>query len=202
MPPIATRPATGLSESCIALTEPFEVCVVIDAHSADAVGPKRCSLPSMFGPAVASAVVATLGWASDHTAAPMNTSENAPITPSVSQVSFGRRVNRPIMNTIATGSSKMAIISNRLLSGVGFSSGTALFGPYQPPPLVPSCLIATIAATGPTGIVCSAMPALASIGVACFAPANVLGTPCHVSSSDHTSISGRSTRPIVRVVST
>ena len=37
-------------------------------------------------------------------------------------------------------------------NGVGFSSGFVLFGPYQPPPLVPSCLMATIAATGPCGI--------------------------------------------------
>ena len=47
----------------------------------------------------------------------------------------------------------MLIVSSRFENGVGFSSGTAEFGPYQPPPFVPSCLMATIAATGPTGIV-------------------------------------------------
>ena len=46
----------------------------------------------------------------------------------------------------------MASISKTLENGVGFSSGTPLFGPYQPPPLLPSCLIATIGATGPKGI--------------------------------------------------
>ena len=50
------------------------------------------------------------------------------------------------------GMSKIAIISNKLDSGVGFSKGTELFGPYQPPPLLPNCLTATIGATGPNGI--------------------------------------------------
>lgn len=50
------------------------------------------------------------------------------------------------------GISKIAIISSKLENGVGFSKGTELFGPYQPPPLLPNCLIATIGATGPKGI--------------------------------------------------
>ena len=37
----------------------------------------------------------------------------------------------------------------KFVSGVGFSKGCVQLGPNQPPPLVPSCLIATKAATDP-----------------------------------------------------
>ena len=47
------------------------------------------------------------------------------------------------------------ITSRRLLHGLGFSKGCDEFGPKKPPPLVPSCLIATSAATGPTAIDCA-----------------------------------------------
>ena len=74
----------------------------------------------------------------------------------------------------------MASVSSRLENGVGFSSGTALLGPYQPPPLVPSCLAATIGATGPSGIFCAFISTLASTGVAVGPACNVDGTPCEV----------------------
>ncbi len=46
----------------------------------------------------------------------------------------------------------MAIISSRLVSGVGFSKGCALFALKNPPPLVPSSLMISCEATGPWAI--------------------------------------------------
>ena len=40
-------------------------------------------------------------------------------------------------------------------SGVGFSNGCAEFALKNPPPFVPSCLIAIWLAAGPSGTVCS-----------------------------------------------
>jgi hypothetical protein len=76
-----------------------------------------------------------------------------------------RPVNGPTMKAMATGISRMPSISSRFENGVGFSSATVLLGPYQPPPLLPSCLIATIGATGPSGIFCSLHPPKPSSGV-------------------------------------
>ena len=47
---IGTRPPSGVNESCIELTEPFEAAVVAEAHSAEFAMPKRTSLPSMLPP--------------------------------------------------------------------------------------------------------------------------------------------------------
>ena len=47
MPIIGIRPPSGVSESCIALTDPFDVTVVVTAQSADRPAPKRTSLPSI-----------------------------------------------------------------------------------------------------------------------------------------------------------
>ena len=43
-------PASGMNESCIELTEPFDAEVVATAHSAELATPKRTSLPSMLPP--------------------------------------------------------------------------------------------------------------------------------------------------------
>ncbi len=105
------------------------------------------------------------------------------------------------MNTTLIGSKTKARGSSRLLNGVGFSSATELLGPYQPPPLVPSCFTATIAATGPTAMVCLGMPALLSNGVAVAAPCKVDGTPCQPSSTVHSRHSGNNTRTLERITS-
>src|SRR3546814_12270571 len=47
-------------------------------------------------------------------------------------------------------------ISTKLVSAVGFSNGCALLALKKPPPLVPSSLIASWLATGPSAIVCLA----------------------------------------------
>ena len=47
---IGTSPPSGVNESCIELTEPFDAAVVALAHSAEFAMPKRTSLPSMLPP--------------------------------------------------------------------------------------------------------------------------------------------------------
>ncbi len=47
---IGTRPPSGVKESCIALTEPFDAAVVAAAQSAEFAIPNRTSLPSMLPP--------------------------------------------------------------------------------------------------------------------------------------------------------
>ena len=70
---------------------------------------------------------------------------------------------------------------------VGFSNGCAEFTPKNPPPLVPSCLMAICAAAGPRAMTCS----WPSIPVATTAPCNVCGTPCHVRNSASTTDRGK-----------
>src|SRR5262249_53161402 len=45
---IGTMPPSGMNDSCIAFTEPFDAAVVALAHNADSAGPNRASLPSML----------------------------------------------------------------------------------------------------------------------------------------------------------
>ena len=64
------------------LTEPLDVAVVIAAQVAEAVGPMRTSLPSMFGPrATGRPSVAALGATSASTAITQPATRNASITP-------------------------------------------------------------------------------------------------------------------------
>ena len=60
------------------------------------------------------------------------------------------------MYVSAAGIAKIRKIESRFESGVGFSNGCAAFALKKPPPLVPSCLIASCDATGPIAIVCFA----------------------------------------------
>ncbi len=82
----------------------------------------------------------------------------ASITPKITAACARSLIIRPNMTIDAIGTMMIEITSSRLLQGLGFSNGWAELGPKKPPPLVPSCLIATSAATGPTAIVC--VPAL------------------------------------------
>ena len=47
-------------------------------------------------------------------------------------------------------------MDSRLVNGVGFSNGCAALALKNPPPLVPSCLMASCDATGPIASVCRA----------------------------------------------
>ena len=62
---IGTSPPSGLKLSCMQLTEPLDVAVVIAAQVAEATGPSRTSLPSMLPPwRTGRPAVAALGWSS------------------------------------------------------------------------------------------------------------------------------------------
>ena len=61
---------------------------------------------------------------------------------------------RPNTLVSAAPSTKIEIICTKFDSAVGFSNGCAALALKKPPPLVPSILIATCDATGPTAIVC------------------------------------------------
>ncbi len=154
MPSCGTSPPSGVNESSMPFTLPLLVCVVSAAHSAVASAPRRTSLPSMFGPSADRPVRAAFGIRSASTAPSVRAADSTLMTPISTSPKRGRRRNRPVATTSASGNRMMLTVSSRFDSGVGFSSGTVEFGPYQPPPFVPSCLIATIGATGPTGMVC------------------------------------------------
>jgi len=49
---------------------------------------------------------------------------------------------------------KMSTIWMKLMSGVGFSNGWELLALKKPPPLVPSSLITSCEATGPSAMTC------------------------------------------------
>src|SRR3954447_2226874 len=84
----------------------------------------------------------------------------------------------PAMMIDDIGKATIETRDSMLLQGDGFSNGWAEFGPKKPPPLVPDCLIATSAATGPRAIVCvSNFVAAPSRVVARAAPWKVIGMP-------------------------
>ncbi len=92
----------------------------------------------------------------------------------------------------------MASIERKLVHGVGFSNGCAALALKNPPPLVPSCLIASWLATGP-------------MARTCFAPSSVVAvtygwrfwiTPACTNSSARTNDSGRNRYSVPRTRST
>ena len=93
---------------------------------------------------------------------------------------------------------KIASISSRFDSGVGFSNGCDELALKKPPPLVPSSLITSCDATGPCAITCSA-PSTVLTWVYAL---KFCGTPCHTSTSAPMTLIGKSTHRIARVIST
>src|ERR1700675_2353140 len=61
------------------------------------------------------------------------------------------------------GIRKIAIICRKFVHGVGLSNGWAELALKNPPPLVPSCLIASWLATGPIASVCLAPSSVATV---------------------------------------
>ena len=203
MPPIATRPATGFSESCMALTEPFEVCVVSVDHSADAVGTEALLLAFHVRPACRQPGHGGIrlrlrphrradegqrerahhaerqpgqfrppGEAADHE---HDRDRDQQDRDHLEQVAQRRRV---LQRHGAVRAVPAAAIGAELLDRDHRR--------HRARPESPVRFISPLASTS----------------VAVFAPSNVLGTPCQVSSSDQASISGRNTRSTPRVVST
>ena len=105
-----------------------------------------------------------------------------------------RPVIRPRSQVRADGIAKIANMDQKLDHGVGFSNGCAALALKKPPPLVPSCLIASWLATGP-------------IAMVCFAPSSVVTSrygrkfwmaPCWIRISATSSESGSSTYRVPR----
>ncbi len=61
---------------------------------------------------------------------------------------------RPYVKVRPAGMTKMRSIWTRFTSGVGFSNGWELLALKKPPPFVPSILMASWDATGPSAITC------------------------------------------------
>jgi hypothetical protein len=159
---IGTRPPSGREGVVHALTEPLEAAVVAVAHRAELTMPKRASLPSMLPPACNSEACRGPG-PSARTAGcrlvrrrarhsrPTNMSVMAArMAPALAHVTHQAAEGE----TSAAGISRIASSWAKLVSGVGFSSGCAELTLKKPPPLVPSCLMASCDATGPTAMVC------------------------------------------------
>ncbi len=105
----------------------------------------------------------------------------------------------------------MESISRKFVSGVGFSNGWALFALKNPPPLVPSILIASCEATGPCAIVCvvtvagfpsAPVTVCASTSFAVSYGRRFCTTPCETSTSANTIEIGRRIQSVPRVRST
>ena len=124
--------------------------------------PKRTSFPSMLPPglaAVATTSIPRAAWiglppASAQYATPTPPKNSANIAAQTAQPWRWWRIMRPSSQVRADGMRKIANIDQKLVHGVGFSNGCAELALKKPPPLVPSCLIASWLATGPMAIVC------------------------------------------------
>ena len=137
--------------------------------------PKRISLPSMLPPEEASLAAVS---APARASAGLPACSAATVTAEQGHeddrhgreqrpaLSRGRRPCAPKVKHSAAGMSRIASISRKLESGVGFSNGCAEFTLKKPPPLVPSCLMATCEAAGPDGDA-SARASTASPSPAC-----------------------------------
>src|SRR5262249_52769599 len=143
------RPPSGEKHSCIEFTAPHDVPVVDTANNTLFITPNLCSLPSING-----WTLAMMGFGCDsahHARAKLPTS-NASITPYKTRACFKSPTINPNAYTNPAEMMSKPNTSQKLLKGVGFSNGCALFCPKNPPPFVPSCLMATCEAAGPVGI--------------------------------------------------
>ena len=142
--------------SCMALTAPQEAAVVMTANSAETAMPKRTSLPSMLPPSRPSAceqrVAGGLRPVGDDDAGEEQHAHGGEDRPALALVADHaaedvgqRRAEREDRHHL-----------DEVRERVGFSKGCAELALKKPPPLVPSILIATCEATGPTAIVCFA----------------------------------------------
>ncbi len=218
MSTIGTATPTGVMPAIEALVAPVAVAVVSTAHRAEGPMPMRHSLPSMLpadwpksptytAPSAASCGVAAVSAVTTATSAtPRSTS-----TAAMSARPWRRSPTmRPKASTSAKGMSGMAAHWRKFVSGVGFSNADAEFAPLKPPPLVPSCLMATCDAWGPSGTTASvtsrtaagssaattlpwASIATGSSSCTVSYPSKVWGVPCHSPTRDSASARGSST---------
>ncbi|MEY9460112.1 hypothetical protein ABH973_000525 [Bradyrhizobium ottawaense] len=104
---------------------------------------------------------------------------STPITDRIAQPWRWLPTMPPNTLVIAAPSAKIDSICTKFDSAVGFSNGCAALALKKPPPLVPSILIATWEATGPTAMVCLAP---SSVVASIYGP-SVCGMPCQTRNS-------------------
>ena len=145
-----TRPPSGVKLSCIELTAPVLVPVVIAAHRPPADAPNRSSLPSML-PSAWSTPAGNSGLPCDSaTIAPVAaTARRTPMAANTAQPWRRSPASTPKVAVSEKGITRMSTCSSRLVRAVGFSKGWAELAFTMPPPLVPSSLIASCEAMGP-----------------------------------------------------
>ena len=133
---------------------------MLAAHSPEATGPKRISLPSMLPPGWLAVTVWVIparlscGLPCDSkptaTAPPMASRVN--ITPKITHPNRLPLTITPRAKVDANGIRIVARSSSRSVNPLGFSNGWAELVLKNPPPLVPICLIEIWLATGPPEI--------------------------------------------------
>ena len=173
---MGTMPPSGEKLSCMALTEPLEATVVASAQMALAEMPKRVSLPSMEPMAAGHAVEPVLG---EQDRRPDRWRTATVLAAKIARPWLLSFTIRPNVNGMAAGIRRMASISRKLLNGVGFSNGWAELTPKNPPPLLPSCLMAICDAAGPMGMICSLPSRVDRVRVAGEALDDALGQQEH-----------------------
>ena len=97
----------------------------------------------------------------------------------MAQPCFSLPTMRPKTLVSAAPMAKIATIWIRLEMASGFSKGWAALALKKPPPFVPSILMATCEATGPTAMVCWAPSSV----VASMEPPSVCGMPSETKTS-------------------
>ena len=101
------------------------------------------------------------------------------------------------------GNTTIAAIEIRLVQAEGFSKGWAEFGPKKPPPLVPACLMATSAATGPaTDRLRLHLGRRTVDRLGLDRPSKVIGIPLATRKSAMTTTTGTKTNTRIRIRST
>ena len=189
----------------MALTAPHEASVVTVAKRAESPMPNRTSLPSMLPPvppAVGADARPAAWWigfprcsATLQTTTPAR--KRSAIAAKTAQPCRTDPVIRPSVFVRPAPIAKIRTIWRKFVPGVGFSYGCAEFALKNPPPLVPSSLIASCEATGPWGIFCSA-PSTVFTATSAW---KFCTTPRETKKSAARKENGRSTQRIARVQS-
>src|SRR6476661_6434797 len=152
----ASQPS-GCYESSIEFTLPFDASVVVTDHNDDSSDPIRTSFPSRLGAdaETPAACIAGVAVRSPGTVITSPTTSRTHITEKSIQPWRTFPTILPNVYVSAAAIHRIANVSMKLEIGVAFSNGCAEFTLKNPPPFVPSCLMAIWLATGPRAIVCA-----------------------------------------------